>query len=126
MNKVAVVYHSAHGHTQYIADKIAEGVTSVGDSIGVLLKAQELIDRPGTLVAYDGLIFGSPTYLGGVSGTFKTMMDATGGLWRSQQLQGKLAAGFTVSSLPCRGHCQRPARATRRCLSLRWRPAWQA
>jgi len=27
-------------------------------------------------------------------------MDATGRLWRTQQLKGKLAAGFTVSSLP--------------------------
>ena len=27
-------------------------------------------------------------------------MDATGRLWRTQQLRGKLAAGFTVSSLP--------------------------
>lgn len=41
----------------------------------------------------------TPTYLGGVSGTFKNFMDSTGGLWRMQQLKGKLAAGFTVSSL---------------------------
>jgi NAD(P)H dehydrogenase (quinone) len=27
-------------------------------------------------------------------------MDSTGRLWRKQQLKGKLAAGFTVSSLP--------------------------
>jgi NAD(P)H dehydrogenase (quinone) len=27
-------------------------------------------------------------------------MDSTGGMWRHQQLRGKLAAGFTVSSLP--------------------------
>ena len=27
-------------------------------------------------------------------------MDSTGRLWRTQQLKGKLAAGFTVSSLP--------------------------
>ena len=100
MNKVAVVYHSAHGHTQFIAGKIAEGVTSEGLAAVDLLKAEDLVARPGDLVAYDGLILGSPTYLGGVSGTFKTLMDATGGLWRSQQLQGKLAAGFTVSSLP--------------------------
>lgn len=27
-------------------------------------------------------------------------MDATGGIWKAQQLAGKVAAGFTVSSLP--------------------------
>jgi len=31
---------------------------------------------------------------------FKTFIDATGQLWRQQQLKGRLAAGFTVSSLP--------------------------
>ncbi|MBX3592264.1 MAG: flavodoxin family protein, partial [Burkholderiaceae bacterium] len=31
---------------------------------------------------------------------FKSFMDATGRLWRTQQLKDKLAAGFTVSSLP--------------------------
>lgn len=100
MNRIAVVYHSAHGHTEFIAHRVAEGVDSVDDSTAALLKAEDLISRPLDLVAYDGLILGSPTYLGGVSGTFKTMMDATGGLWKQQRLRGKLAAGFTVSSLP--------------------------
>jgi len=35
-----------------------------------------------------------------VSGPFKSFMDTTGRMWRRQQLRGKLAAGFTVSSLP--------------------------
>jgi NAD(P)H dehydrogenase (quinone) len=100
MNRIAVVYHSAHGHTEFIARKIAEGVAAEGHAAAMLRKAEELIASPGELVLYDGLILGSPTYLGGVSGTFKTLMDATGGLWRNQQLRGKLAAGFTVSSLP--------------------------
>lgn len=100
MKKIAVVYHSAHGHTQFIAGKIAEGVADEGSAKVALLKAEDLVARPGDLVAYDGLILGSPTYLGGVSGTFKTLMDATGGLWKAQQMQGRLAAGFTVSSLP--------------------------
>lgn len=100
MNKIAVVYHSAHGHTQFIAGKIAEGVAKDGSAKVALLKAEDLVARPSDMVAYDGLILGSPTYLGGVSGTFKTLMDATGGLWKAQQLRGKLAAGFTVSSLP--------------------------
>jgi NAD(P)H dehydrogenase (quinone) len=65
-----------------------------------LLEADDAARRPHDLVAYDGLIFGSPTYLGGVSGPFRSFMDATGRLWQSQRLKGKLAAGFTVSSLP--------------------------
>ena len=65
-----------------------------------VLKASELAGAPEALMQYDGILLGSPTYLGGVSGVFKTFMDATGKMWRHQQLKGKLAAGFTVSSLP--------------------------
>jgi len=65
-----------------------------------LFRAEDLMQSPDTLMPFDALIFGSPTYLGGVSGTFKTFMDATGRLWRTQGLKGKVAAGFTVSSLP--------------------------
>jgi multimeric flavodoxin WrbA len=39
-------------------------------------------------------------YMGGVTGAFKSFMDATGRLWKSHALKGKLASGFTVSSLP--------------------------
>jgi multimeric flavodoxin WrbA len=100
MKKLAIVYHSAHGHTQHIAEQVVVGVKDV-DDVGVdLLKAHELATRPDDLLRYDGIVLGSPTYLGGVSGPFKSFMDATGRLWRTQQLRGKLAAGFTVSSLP--------------------------
>lgn len=100
MQRLAIVYHSAHGHTEHIATHVAEGARSVGTAEAQLLKADELARRPDELLAYDGVVLGSPTYLGGVSGPFKGFMDATGRLWRTQRLKGKLAAGFTVSSLP--------------------------
>lgn len=100
MKKLAVIFHSAHGHTAHIAQHVAEGAQGVADIEVHVVKAEELTSRPEQLLEYDGFLFGSPTYLGGVSGTFKTFMDSTGGLWRTQQLKGKLAAGFTVSSLP--------------------------
>jgi NAD(P)H dehydrogenase (quinone) len=100
MKKLAIIYHSAHGHTEYIAHHVLEGASSVANTEAHLLRAEDLTQTPGSLLPYDGFILGSPTYLGGVSGTFKTFMDATGGLWRTQGLKGKIAAGFTVSSLP--------------------------
>lgn len=100
MNTIAIVYHSVHGHTQFIAEQVAAGAAASGSATVHLLKADTLIARPSDLRAYDGLIFGSPTYLGGVSGILKSLMDATGALWKHQQLSGKLAAGFTVSSMP--------------------------
>ncbi|UUY08003.1 flavodoxin family protein [Pseudomonas sp. J452] len=100
MNKVAVIYHSAHGHTEHIARLVAEGVRSVPGIEVELLQAQDLATAPQALLGFDAYILGSPTYLGGVSAQVKAFMDATGGLWRSQQLRGRLAAGFTVSALP--------------------------
>ena len=100
MKKLAVIYHSAHGHTGHIAQCVVKGATGSALAEADLLQAEEVAREPDRLLPYDGLILGSPTYLGGVSGPFKSFMDATGGLWRSQALKGKLAAGFTVSSLP--------------------------
>jgi NAD(P)H dehydrogenase (quinone) len=100
MKSLAIVYHSAHGHTEHIAHHIAAGASRIAETQVQILKADELIRAPERLLAFDGLILGSPTYLGGVSGPFKSFMDATGRMWKHQQLRGKLASGFTVSSLP--------------------------
>lgn len=100
MKKIAIIYHSAHGHTAHIATHIHAGAHGVSNTEGHMLKAEDLTQTPDELLKYDGYILGSPTYLGGVSGPFKMFMDATGRLWRTQKLKGKLAAGFTVSSLP--------------------------
>lgn len=100
MSKLAILYHSAHGHTAFIARQVHAGAIDVDGIDARLIEAQDMARTPDELVDYDGFIFGSPTYLGGVSGPFKGFMDATGRLWRTQQLKGKLAAGFTVSSLP--------------------------
>lgn len=100
MKKLAVIYHSAHGHTEHIAQRVVEGAAGVAQTDVHLLKAEALSQDPASLLDFDGLILGSPTYLGGVSAPFKSFMDSTGRLWRTQQFRGKLAAGFTVSSLP--------------------------
>jgi multimeric flavodoxin WrbA len=100
MKRLAVIYHSAHGHTEHIARHVARAAAGVAGTDVQLLQAAALTAGPEKLVAFDGLVLGSPTYLGGVSGPFKTFMDATGRMWRDQRLKGRLAAGFTVSSLP--------------------------
>lgn len=100
MTKLAIIYHSAHGHTEHIARRVLEGAQQVEGVEALLIKAEDIGTRPNDLVDFEGLIMGSPTYLGGVSGQFKSFMDSTGRLWGKQGLKGKLAAGFTVSSLP--------------------------
>ena len=100
MPSLAIVYHSAHGHTEHIARQVMAGARDVEGVQVLLLKAEDLARTPDALLDHDGFVFGSPTYLGGVSAPFKAFMDATGRLWRTQALRGRLAAGFTVSSLP--------------------------
>jgi NAD(P)H dehydrogenase (quinone) len=100
MTTLAIIYHSAHGHTEFIARRVYSGASSVDNIAADLVKAEDVATNTDLLLEYDGFIFGSPTYLGGVSAQFKSFMDSTGRLWRTQQLKGKLAAGFTVSSLP--------------------------
>lgn len=100
MTKLAIIYHSGHGHTEHIARHVLEGARQFDGVEAHLIKAEDMATRPNDLVDFDGIVLGSPTYLGGVSGPFKSFMDATGRLWAQQGLKGKLAAGFTVSSLP--------------------------
>ena len=100
MKRIAIIYHSAHGHTAHFAQHVLEGAQSQPDVEVSLLKVEDIAQAPEQLLGFDGFLWGSPTYLGGVSGPFKSFMDVTGGLWRKQALKGKLAAGFTVSSLP--------------------------
>lgn len=100
MKQLAVIYHSAHGHTGHIAQQVAQGAQRIPETGVQLLRAEDLLHEPESLARFDGLVLGSPTYLGGVSAPLKALMDATGRMWRAQALKGRLAAGFTVSSLP--------------------------
>ena len=43
-----------------------------------------------------GVIFGSPTYMGGPAAQFKAFADATSDRWNEQRWANKVAAGFTT------------------------------
>lgn len=96
MTKVAIVYHSGYGHTQKQAEAVAEGVARVAGAKALLIPVAEAEARVAELNAADAIVFGSPTYMGSVSGPFKTWMDGTSKVWG--QWNGKLAAGFTNSA----------------------------
>lgn len=100
MKKLAIVCHSGYGHTQFFAQHVLEGAGSVSGVSTKIITTEEALKDLEQLAQYDGFIFGTPTYMGGVSAPFKTFMDATSGMWMKQSLKGKLAAGFTVSGSP--------------------------
>jgi NAD(P)H dehydrogenase (quinone) len=47
-----------------------------------------------------GIILGSPTYMGSLASQFKAFMDKTSELWATRQWKDKVAAGFTNSGSP--------------------------
>lgn len=95
--RVAVAYHSGYGHTEVLAQAVAAGVENAGGTaISVPVGDLEAINWEA-LAAADAIVFGSPTYMGSVSGPFKCFMDATSKIWYEQGWKDKLAAGFTNS-----------------------------
>ena len=98
MTNVAVVYHSGYGHTRAVAEAVAEGVQAVSGAKVKLIQVGEAEAHEPELDAADAIIFGSPTYMGGVSADFAKFKDWTSRKWMARAWQDKLAAGFTVSA----------------------------
>lgn len=91
---IAIVYHSAYGHTAKVAQAVAEGARA-GAHVDVMDVAAMTEADWQTLDRARAIIFGSPTYMGGVSAPFKAFMDATSKRWFAQEWKDKIAAGFT-------------------------------
>ncbi len=97
--KVAVVYDSGFGHTEVIALKVVEGLNASGVTAQAI-KAKDInenIVALETLEGFDGIVFGTPTYMGSVSAEFKKFMDLSSKPWFGQKWKDKIAAGFTNS-----------------------------
>ncbi|MEM1280204.1 MAG: flavodoxin family protein [Cyanobacteria bacterium P01_H01_bin.152] len=106
MPMIAIVYFSGNEHTHLMAEAIAEGIQKAGQTVNLLRITGTQIqegrwsdaDMMDTLSAADAIVFGSPTYMGGVAAQFKAFIDAASEAWFVQQWKDKLAAGFTHSS----------------------------
>lgn len=98
MRKVAIVYHSGRGHTKVLAEAVAEGVLRVEGVSAQVLSVGEGMPW-AELAAADAIVFGCPTYMGGVSAEMKAFMDRSSHkAWATRVWRDKLAAGFTNSS----------------------------
>ena len=97
MSKVAVVYHSGYGHTAAVAKAVARGAAGVEGVEAQLISVTGIDKHWDDLKTADALIFGAPTYMGGVSAQFKAFMDASAKVWFVQGWKDKIAAGFTHS-----------------------------
>ena len=117
---VQVVFYSMYGHVYRLAEAIAEGVRSVSDVEAVLLQVPEtlpdaVLEKMGAVEARkafahvptaevdklpeaDAVIFGTPTRFGNMCAQMRAFLDATGGLWASGALIGKVGSVFTSTA----------------------------
>ena len=101
MTDIAIVYHSGYGHTKVQAEHVQRGAEEAGGTVSLLDAADLQAPDEGPwdkLHGADAIIFGSPTYMGSVTGPFEQFADATSKTWAQQGWKDKLAAGFTNSS----------------------------
>ncbi len=96
MSKTVIVFHSGYGHTQRMAEAVAQGA---GGTLIAIDAEGNLPDGAWEqLAAADAIVMGSPTYMGTVSWQFKKFADASSKPWFSQAWKDKLFAGFTNSA----------------------------
>lgn len=96
--QLTVVSHSGYGHTQRVADALAEGAASILGTEATQLNVADISEAGWLQLAQaDAIVFGAPTYMGGPSGQFKVFADASAKVWFAQGWKDKIAGGFTCS-----------------------------
>ncbi|MHB8809174.1 MAG: NAD(P)H:quinone oxidoreductase [Desulfobulbaceae bacterium] len=118
--KLLVVYYSMYGHIYKMAQSVVAGARAV-DGVQVELRRvpetlpKEVLERMGAVATFeeqkevkvctveelgaaDAILFGTPTRFGNMCGQMKQFLDATGQLWQSGALVGKVSSVFTSSN----------------------------
>jgi NAD(P)H dehydrogenase (quinone) len=112
MSKVLVLYYSAWGHVEKMAEAVAEGARAVPGTEVTIKRVPELVpeevakqsgmklDQPAPIASvdelamYDAIIFGTPTRFGNMCAQMRNFLDQTGGLWMKGALVGKIGSVF--------------------------------
>jgi NAD(P)H dehydrogenase (quinone) len=112
MTKVLVLYYSAYGHIETMANAVAEGAREAGASVDIrrvpelvppeVAKASHYkLDQPAPiakieeLANYDAVIVGTGTRFGRMPSQMANFLDQAGGLWVKGALLGKVGGAFT-------------------------------
>jgi NAD(P)H dehydrogenase (quinone) len=118
--KVLVVFYSMYGHVHKLAEAIVEGAKEVKGAEVELRRvpetlSDEILGKMGAIEPQkafehipvctvdelgeaDAILFGTPTRFGNMCGQMKQFLDATGKLWMSGKLVGKVGSVFTSSN----------------------------
>jgi len=115
MPKVLVLYYSAYGHIEQMAQAVAEGARAAGAQVDVkrvpelvpeaVAKASHFkldqaapIAKVEDLAEYDAIVVGVGTRFGRMASQMAGFLDQAGGLWASGVLNGKVGGAFTSSA----------------------------
>jgi NAD(P)H dehydrogenase (quinone) len=115
MAKVLVLYYSAYGHIETMAEAIAEGARSAGATVDIKrvpelvpeeiakksyykLEQKAPIAKIDDLADYDAIIVGTGTRFGRMASQMANFLDQAGGLWASGKLNGKVGAAFSSTA----------------------------
>jgi NAD(P)H dehydrogenase (quinone) len=115
MAKVLILYYSAYGHIETMANAVAEGARAAGAHVDIkrvpelvpeeiARKAHYKLDQPAPvakvedLAEYDAVIVGAGTRFGRISSQMANFLDQAGGLWARGALNGKVGGAFTSTA----------------------------
>ena len=116
MAKVLVLYYSAYGHIEAMANAVAQGAREAGASVDIKrvpelvppevakasyykLDQQAPIAKIDDLANYDAIIVGTGTRFGRMSSQMANFLDQAGGLWMKGALHGKVEInGISVNA----------------------------
>ena len=116
MSKVLVLYYSAYGHVEKMAEAVAEGALAVPGTEVTIKRVPELVpeeiakksgmklDQPAPIATvdelanYDAIIFGTPTRFGNMCAQMRNFLDQTGGHWMKGALVGKVGSVFASTA----------------------------
>ena len=115
MARVLVLYYSAYGHIETMANAVAEGAREGGASVDirrvpelvpedVARKSYYKVDQKAPiakiedLANYDAIVIGAGTRFGRLASQMANFLDQAGGLWMRGALHGKVGGAFTSSA----------------------------
>src|ERR1700722_11712346 len=114
MPKVLVLYYSAYGHIETMAQAIAEGARGAGATVDIKRVPETLSEEEAKarhfkldqaapvakiddLADYDAIVVGTGTRFGRMSSQMASFLDQAGGLWVRGALHGKVGGAFSSS-----------------------------
>jgi NAD(P)H dehydrogenase (quinone) len=115
MTKVLVLYYSAYGHIEKMAEAVAEGAREAGAEVdikrvpelvpedvaknsGFKLDQAAPIAKVEDLPNYDAIIVGTGTRYGRITSQMASFLDQTGPLWARGALNGKVGGAFSSTA----------------------------